>query len=256
MPSLREVQTQFVDDLLADEASRSAAWIVDDGLAPARRVQIYRNNLFTSLTDALTALYPVVNRLVGDDFFRFAAHRYIEAHPSRSGNLHDFGGALATFLETFAPARSLAYLPDVARLEWAWHRSYHSRDADPLDLGRLAALPAERYESIGFDLAPSARLLRSAYPVHRIWAVNQPDFEGDQAVDLDLGTARLLVLRQGLEVMIQELGTGEFIWLESLSAGALLGEAVERATAGETGFDLESTLRRHVIQGTLTELRT
>ena len=68
-------------------------------------------------------MYPTVEQLVGAPFFRYAAHEFILAHPSKSGNLHDFGEDLPGFLAGFEPARALAYLPDCARLEWAWHRA-------------------------------------------------------------------------------------------------------------------------------------
>ena len=42
------------------------------------------------------------------------------------------------FLARFPPAASLAYIADVARLEWAVNRALHAPDAAPLDVARLA----------------------------------------------------------------------------------------------------------------------
>ena len=135
----------------------------------ARHLQVYRNNVFESLVGALKAVYPVVERLVGTGFFAYAADGYIRHHPPASGNLHDFGDSFAGFLAGFEPARALAYLPDVARLEWAWHRAFHAADRAPLALERLAAVPPERYGQVRFRLHPSAQFIASDYPLLRIW---------------------------------------------------------------------------------------
>src|SRR5689334_21117181 len=94
MLSLRERQRGFAAALLGTAA-------VPGGL------QVYRNNVFASLTEALAAVYPVVKRLVGEPFFNQLARRFIRRHPSRSGNLHDFGAELPAFIATLAETRAV-----------------------------------------------------------------------------------------------------------------------------------------------------
>ena len=66
----------------------------------------------------------MIHQLVGEEFFRLLAKRFIEQHPSHSGNLHRYGSEMAEFLMHFENTQHLAYLPDVARLEWAYHLAY------------------------------------------------------------------------------------------------------------------------------------
>ena len=96
MPVLPETQAIVLGALLGRVDSSAAARLLREGraLPAARRLQIYRNNLVGSLSDALEAVYPAVARLVGARYFRQLAHGYIVEHPSRAGNLHDFGSAL------------------------------------------------------------------------------------------------------------------------------------------------------------------
>ena len=82
-------------------------------------IEVYRNNYRGNLHDALAGAYPVVEQLVGRDFFRRVTRKFIEQHPSISGNLHHYGAEMAGFVAAFEPAQGLAYLPDVAALEWA-----------------------------------------------------------------------------------------------------------------------------------------
>lgn len=248
-PSLRELQRAFAAGVFND-ALDVLAHIRDGAFPAARHLQVYRHNTFANLTDALVADYPVVHRLVGEGFFAYAADSYIRRHPPRSGNLHDFGGDFAGFLAAFPAAQSLAYLPDVARLEWAWQEAYHAADAAPLSPDALAAVAPAHYGSLVFRLHPSARLLASDYPVLRIWQVNQPEFEGDQGVDLAEGAVRLLVARRRLDVEIGPLTAGEYVWLTALAAGRPLAAATETALTAATNFDVAAAMQRHVRSGT------
>jgi hypothetical protein len=196
-PSLRELQTAFAAAVYEDRTS-IVGHLCDGAFEAARHARIYRNNAYANLTEALAAVYPVVQRLVGADFFEQTARRYIAAHSPRSGNLHDFGAAFADFLRAFDAAQSLPYLPDVARLEWAWHEAFHAADAPPFDFARLATVPAAEYGALMFALHPSTRLLESRYPILRIWQVNQPDHVGEPTVDLHEGGDYLVVWLFGL----------------------------------------------------------
>ena len=68
----------------------------------------------------------MVEKLVGEGFFRYAASQFIRQYPSKSGDLNEFGYEFPEFLETFEPAAKLNYLPDVARLELAYHEAYYA----------------------------------------------------------------------------------------------------------------------------------
>ena len=90
MPSLREVQQAFDADLRSGNARALGTDIVAGNFTGERLLQVYRNNTYQSLTDALKCSYPVVARLVGDGFFGFMAHEFIDRHPSRQGNLNRY----------------------------------------------------------------------------------------------------------------------------------------------------------------------
>ena len=66
----------------------------------------------------------MVCRIAGEGFFRHAARDYVRAHPPRAPQLWAYGGKFEKFLERYEPARPLRFLPDLARLEWAWNESY------------------------------------------------------------------------------------------------------------------------------------
>ena len=126
MNALHELQHGFVQAVFdKTDAKKSRSdfnqTIIADGLSGERRLQVYSNNIYRGLTDALIAVYPVIYRLVGEEFFRYMGREYIVSHPSQSGDLHKFGDQLEAFIKDFEPASGLIYLPDVAKLEWSYH---------------------------------------------------------------------------------------------------------------------------------------
>jgi hypothetical protein len=253
-PSLRELQQAFAAGVLDDQAGVLTA-LRPLRFEPARHLQVYRNNTFANLTDALRAVYPVVERLVGAGFFDYLADQFIRSHPPRSGNLHDFGAELAGFVAGFEPARALVYLPDVAQLEWSWHMAFHAADAEPLDPARLAAFAPDQYGRLHFRLHPSAQLLASNYPILRVWEANQDGHDNNATIDLDAGGERLLVIRRRLDVLIERLGPGDYQLLDGCRHGAPFEAACGQALAAEPGFDLAATLRGHITRGTFTDLQ-
>ncbi len=251
MISLRELQLGFSEDVFSGGGTGFDAQIKANGLSGERRLQIYRNNTFASLTDALQKTYPVIFQLVGDGFFRYAAARYLGQYPSTSGDLHDFGGTFPAFLRTFEPAAELVYLADLADLEYACEQVFYAADHAPLDPLAMAEVPAARYGDLTFTLHPASRLLASAYPILHIWQVNQENYNGDPGVDLREGGVKLLVLRPHLEVEIQPLSAGEFALLHALADSRDFTTACEQALDAQPDFDVAAGFRRHILQGTL-----
>lgn len=251
MPSLRETQAITLAAIRDGAHADAAAALLRSGtgLPPALRLQVYRNNHFEGLIDALGAVYPVVRALVGEAFFRRVARRFVQRRPPREPSLHRFGSALPAFLARLTAARSLPYLADVARLEWAVHEVYHEADAQPLDATRLASVPADRQPWLRLKPHPATRFVASDYPVLRIWQTNQPG-ASPEAVALDEGGVRLIVARREGEVEMRLLGAAEDRWLRALASGADLEAATLAAFGVDPGFDLPACLARHLGLGT------
>ena len=261
MTALSDTQRRVLGALFDAGAAGAALPLLQrsGGLSAARRLQIYRNNLFESLTQALAAVYPVVAQLVGEAYFRQVARRFIADHPLGAGNLHGFGLELPAVLAMLPSAVDLPYLADVAALERAWHEVYHEAGCVPLQPAQLGEVPAAQQMNLGLQLAPAARLVASPYPVLRIWQVHQrhdnAELDGDHfAISLDEGGVRLLVLRRALEIEFVLLGEGEDRWLRALAAGSTLAEATLAALAHEPAFDLAAMLGRHLSLGSFAAL--
>lgn len=252
MPALPELQRWFAAAILCEDAEELAGVVVADGLAPAFRVQVYRNHVFTSLTEALEATYPVVCRLVGRGFFSFAADRFIRRHPPEGPCLFEYGAAFPGFLTSFPPAFGHPYLGDVARLEWAMSTALHASDHASIEPAALASVRPEVVGRLTLHLDPSTSWLESRWPVDRIWRSNQPESDPGTTVDLATGPVRLEVRRRDDVVTLRRLEPAEFAFRAALGAGATLEAASDAALGAEADFDLVEGLRALLGEGLVT----
>lgn len=250
---LADLQRRF--GLAVLQAPLSVPDGIREDLRPTRerRFGVYRNNVKASLVAALAARFPVVARLVGEEFFTAMALVFIQQHPPRSPVLAEYGTAFAEFLEGFAPAADLPYLPDIARLEWARHVAFHSADAGPADLARLAALPPEALGSVRLGLHPAMAVIASPWPIVSIWTTNTYDAT-PQAPAADWTGETALVTRPHLEVILHRLPPGSDLLVTELARGVALGQAAEAASRAHQDFDLATALSTLFAAGAVATL--
>ncbi len=224
----------FAQALLDPEAAMPMGVVGPDGLPDAKRFDVYRNNVASSLTRALEAGFPVVRKLVGDEFFGAMAVVFLRAHPPRNRQLALYGADFPEFLAQFPPVAHLGYLPDVARLEQALRDSYHAADSTGVPLEALTSLTEAQLLQARIGLAPSLRVMRSDWPVYSIWAANM---RGGAAPVMRAEDAA--ILRPEFDPEPHLLPPGGVAFLTALQAEKPLIEAL--AATGE-GFDLSPIL--------------
>ncbi len=187
--------------------------------APAgSRFRVYRNNVVKGASDTLGDAYPAVRRLVGEKFFRGMAQAFWQDHPPRSRTLTLYGEGFAAFIAGFEPARTLEYLPDVARLDRAWLEAHHSADATPLTPDTARQYAPDELAALAPGLHPSVRVLASDYPAFSIWRTNRDD-ETVEKVALTRGGETALVYRPGMEVRYRRLSPAEALFLKCMARG-------------------------------------
>ena len=246
-PALLELQRAFAAALLSEADAALCAQIIGDGIPAPERLRIHRNTCRSTRAGTLAMTYPAVERLVGREFFTLASERYAIEHPARSGYLNEYGGELAAFLAAFEPARSLPYLPDVARFEWALGVAANAADAARLEADALAGIGAD----VRFEPHPSVSLLELRYPADEIAdAVLAGDEAAMREVDLHSGAVRLVVHRGTQGLATERVGARAHAFLTSLFAGEPLGRAAAAAPREAPGL-----LAQQLVKGRLSAYR-
>ena len=240
--SLGDLQGVLGRALLGSPAPGVVSLIAADGIAPEARLDIYRHHVFASLTASLEATYPVVCRLLDRRFFTYAADAFIRGHLPAGPCLFEYGAELAGFLADFPASRHLEYLPDVARLEWALNVAAHADDAAPISPSALESVAPARVGELRFAFDPSLSLLRSPWPIDRIWRANQAEVGTEPLVNLTAGGVRLEIRRRDDVVGFRELTLADYILRRALLDGERLGTATEAARDVDPGLDLTGLL--------------
>jgi Putative DNA-binding domain len=233
-------ETSFARALLDAEQLVPPGVTAPNSASPARRFAVYRNNVAVGLVNVLKSRFPVVEKIVGEEFFAAMARVFVRERPPRSPLLAVYGDEFAAFIAAFEPAGELAYLADVARLEAARTRAFHSADATPLGAAEFAALDAAAVGDLRVELHPSAEIVRSPHPIVTIWAMNSG--ERELAPIENWHGEDALVLRPHLDVDVRLLPPGGATFLLALAGAAPLGEAAAVALADDPKFDLSGNL--------------
>lgn len=176
-----------VSEACMDEVIRG-----DERLSSAQRLSIYQSSIRSILINTLKKTFPVCDQLVGSEFFNALASRFIINRPSSSFDLDRYGEEFPDFIADFAPAKSVPYLSDVARLEWYWQEALLAPATEtmaPLTFTEINE--SDDYEDIIFKLPQCIAFLASPYPINKIWEMHQE--RGSQSVNLDEGAEQLII---------------------------------------------------------------
>lgn len=233
-PSLREVQSHFLDALYDGDPAVAAVLVDGAGLDAEARVQVYRNSGTLTHTDTLRTTYPAVLALVGADFFESAAMLYRRAHRSTSGNLQAFGAEFPAFLASFPNAQSLAYLADVARLEWLRQEAALAADIAPLRTEALQEILVSTKGMLRLELLPSVRLFASRHAVLTLWRYTMA--ADGKRLQLPAEGEQVVLWRSGAEVAMACLDPASFGCVAALSRGTPIDVAHREALALNPDF--------------------
>lgn len=251
MTTLAELQRNFIRDCLSEHLSSTNSLLakdIDTSLASASGLlSIYQNSSIGNITQAMKLTYPVIEKLVGEDFFRACCKKFISAYWPKSANMDDYGKEFGDFLANFEHAKPLTYLHDVAQLEWLFHLSSLGRDSIITDWASLSVVEADGALDVILLLAPSVKLISSSFPIDKIWQLNQSKASANEEIDLTLQKETLLVVfRQGMKTEIMSVNAGEFALLSSFCHQKTLGSAIEKATKIDCGMSIDGTIKKFI----------
>lgn len=241
---LQNLQIELTETILTNETTAN-------GIFPTQHLLIYQNNHISHLVNTLERTYPLLVKLVGEDFFRATAKEYIKFYPARSGNLHEYGEYFGYFLAHFSSTQPLYYLPEVALFEWACHTLSFAADHPPFNSALLTSFSIEQYPQLHFVLHPACRVMKFNYPILRI--IDLCKGETEEEVNITQGEINLLILRRHQEIMLSSLTTAEYLFLEALSEEKILSAALNAAVNVDAHFDLEEKLKTWTMNQTIVD---
>jgi Putative DNA-binding domain len=251
-------QQMLLRTLLRDTPPDSLqGWLRESAHRARRALDAYTANAGASAERALSATFPVVRALLGEESFAQLARAYWHAFSPVRGDLAWLGESLSVFIEKADQLADEPYLADCARLEWLLARAEVASDATP-QTQTLALLAQLDPEAIGIELAPGCAVLASKHPIVTIWQAHQSN-DGDRqggadpfaAVRTAFAEARresAWVWRDGWRARASHIDEPGLLFMQALLGGASVGKAL---LAGGASFDFEAWLVIALERGNL-----
>lgn len=249
-----DIQTRIAEGLLQHKAEGLAGLFTHDEAELQTRISIYRNNVFFSLSNALADLYPVVQQLVGEDFFLALAKRYIREFPPASAAMVFFGADFPDYVAQDKACQDLSYLPDVARFELAKQHCYHAEDAKSLSAQAMQEIGVEKVMSGVLTLHPSLRIVDSRSASRSIWQAHQSVEPNFGNIDIHLAEQSILI-RPEYEVLICRADKALVMLITQIADGTNLASAIENTMQKHPDFDLPSALAMGFSNGFFTDIQ-
>jgi len=209
---------------------------------------IYRDNTIGTRKRALQAIYPVIEKILGNSCFDMLAIDFVNSSPSIDSDLNLYGAGFPDFLQKLsnieAAFSELPYLKDLATLEWLYHKAYYAADDLPISENQFADIDT----SVKLDRSRSLFCMRSMFPVYDIWQNHQGNKivkEVTALTDEDY----ILIFRQQGHPMVQRLDREEWSILQAIEGQVELDVVVQSALL--EGVDIEKKLPVMIEQGWL-----
>jgi hypothetical protein len=211
---------------------------------------VYRNTVAKGCVDAIVGNFPSVMNVVGEEWLRAAALRYVRAHPPGDPRLLLYGKSFPVFLRAFEPAQELPYLADIAQIDRWWSEAHVADDAVPLAGDALASIPSSELGSVVLKLHPSARWQWFAeFPAHSLWRLNR-DAADEAAIEAVEWTGEgVLLVRPHGGVNSMAIGPGACSFLDACREGRPLSDAATAACRAEPSIDLSLLMKTLIEAG-------
>lgn len=251
---LEDIQHAYAQAIYANDSTPLEAMIHESPeFTTGQRVGVYQNNTIGALKTTLSNTFPICETLVGKDYFGQLAQYHVKLTPSTDRNLDEYGANFPTTLSALTVQRpeltEVAYLADMAQLEWQCHQSYFANDRQNFDLEAFAALAPEAQTQVRFTLADDVSLIDSPYPIYDIWHSHQQNTSPDIT---HTDHNHLLIQRPQWKVTTALIDGNHYALLKAISDSKTLLQLT--AFLEDSPVDLATLIQQKMITEFVTQL--
>lgn len=197
-----------------------------------RGLQAYRGHAKALAAQTLASVFARMQAALGETEFAAMAWAFWRANPPERGDLGCWGQDLPEFLRD-QPGMP-AWLPDLARLEWAAHQAEQALDAE-LDAASLQWLAELDPTQLSLRLRPGLQLLSLVGAAAARWPLALASSDDEHLF--------ALVWRQGWRAEARVLDTDQAMFMQGLLQGQCLQETLDQTLSAHAGFDFAAWLQ-------------
>ncbi len=221
MKNLKNLQNKFIDAVYKENEEVLAS-VVDKNIEKIERLEIYRNNLYGTLSNALRITFTRSFGILKEKKFNKIAYKYIDNNRSKSGNLDDYG-------ENFCDFMPNAFLADIARLDWLCLQIYLKKYEQEIDLEKLQKVAPEKLGDLKFLISKSLIFLDSYYNL-----ISKDKKKRKNKL-------HFIVYRNKNDVIVERISNREFVFLSFVNQGLEMFEIYKKC-----GFAIDKYLQKFI----------
>ena len=223
MSKLAQLQADFQASIMDKHNDTFKKRIIDDAIVGAdKRLSIYVDSYRLRIIEALSAAYPKLHMLLGDDLFDATARQYIDQYPSSYRNMRWVGNQMSQHLSNVLPQHPIA--SELATFEWALGLAFDAENAPILQLQDLAIIPPETWGDLRFEFHPAMQLLELQWNVVSVWqAINAEEIPPTPTQNNE----PCLIWRSDLNSHYRSLDVQEFQAIQQVVSGGSFGDLCE-----------------------------
>ena len=168
--SLEKIQNEFIQYLYTlkpgeeQQAHIRSYFLNPQSPDPHSGLKVYRSNLLFGIIGAMKETYVMTKVLLGENNFNFFCRDFIFKHPSTNSDLIQYGEGFGEFLMGRSELENIAFVADVARLEWALERVFFTQPESSF----IGEVPLD-WQKVSPRLKETVRFVSAQYRVHEAW---------------------------------------------------------------------------------------
>lgn len=175
----------------------------------SERLAIYQNSVLGGRFTVLQQIFVCVEKIVGAEYFQQMAEQFLVETPSNNVVISAMGAGFVAYVTTHEVVQHVPYIVDMAQLDWRWYQVFHGRSnrarADnAVPLGARWTLPLD------------AQLLKSTFPLHLLWEMCQPEYQGEFQLPDGDGTYYFIIIQRAQSIHIELLSEAQWQVLHQL----------------------------------------
>ncbi|RBP53540.1 DNA-binding domain-containing protein [Arenicella xantha] len=221
-------------------------------------LKVYRNGAFKAGVDALSANFPTLKKVLGDEPFKSLCRSYISENWPSDTRLSSYGDGLSDYIRKCTKHSSDPHASrqvDFAMLDYAWLSSLLARDEAPLSAQSILAILNDN-DTQGLDqlqLSSSVRLVQLSGNNMLEWVHLKFNQDGNLNHE---NSKSLLFWRQDNVVHYRVLNKFEGQFIRTLADSGSIFDAAEAAINAQPNEDVSALFSALLSSGVLTQSST